>query len=229
MGKKHKKKNKGGTAAATVTKDSSSTDAVVDKDVVKDTASKKSAKKETINFASTILELKAALESAGFKQTEVKAQRFVFEMKRRNVSHRICSVNHARQDSRRKVFTIVVGVPEGLDVKANPFLQFSERGAATSGSKPAFVIRVDRHTLDEHWKGNTAVMIKDVVAVVKSASKLRGVLMDEAAKTAKSAKDKKAKARDDDADKPSASEDESAEEGEDVEDDLENEDFEDDD
>ena len=188
MPKNKKNKNKG---SATTTTKSKSTEAVVDKDQVKDTGSNKASKREPINLSGAILELKGSLEKAGFKQTEVKAQKFVFEMTRGDTSHRICSLNHAKSDSRRKVFTVIIGVPSGLDAKTRPYLNFSERGAATSGSKPAFTIRVDRHSLDEHWNGDIASMIKDVVSTVQEASKLRGALMAEAAKAAKSKSSKK--------------------------------------
>ena len=200
MSKGNRNKNKAANAATAPAVKANDTDAKVDKDQVKDTGNA-SAKKETINFAGTILNLKAGLEKAGFAQSEVKAQRFVFEMSRGDATHRICSVNHARQDSRRKVFMVIVGVPEGLDTKARPYVAFSERGAATSGSKPAFMIRVDRHTLDTHWAGDTEAMIKDVIATVKEASAIRGELMDKAAVTAKAEKVSKAKA--DKADKAS--------------------------
>ncbi len=195
MSKNRKNKTQGANTAVKGNTAGSTAAVATNNDEVKDTASKASVK-ETINFTSTILELKAALEKAGFIQTEVKAQRFVFEMKHNDAQARICSMTHASQKSTRKVFVVMVGVPEGLDTKAHGCVAFNERGAATSGSKPAFAIRIDKHSFQEFWNGDTDKMIAEIVAIVKEASAIRAVSMESAAKAKADKKQKKEKAAD---------------------------------
>ena len=133
--------------------------------------------------------MKDALVKAGFKQSEIKSQKFVFEVEHNGATHRICSISYAQPDSRRKTFFVIVGVKDGLTAK--PFLSFFERGAATSGSRPAHIIKVNRETFEKVWKENGDQMITDIIAVIQEASKIRTALMDESAKADSAKKEKK--------------------------------------